>query len=104
MADRLQKTIRHNDTPARVGGDEFLVILDNLSDKKIAAEIAGRIISAISQPIDYSGSSLSVGASIGIGLFPDNATDARSLRRVADQAMYAVKRSGKNRFAFAGIE
>ncbi|CAH1211072.1 membrane hypothetical protein [Candidatus Nitrotoga sp. BS] len=104
VADRLQKAIRHFDTPARVGGDEFLVILDNLSDEQMAAEIAGRIISAISQPIEYSGDSLSVGASIGIGLFPDNATDARSLRRVADQAMYAVKRSGKNRFAFAGIE
>ena len=104
VADRLQKAIRHNDTPARVGGDEFIVILDNLSDEQIAAEIAGRIISAISQPINCSDSSLSVGASIGIGLFPDNATDARSLRRVADEAMYVVKRSGKNRFAFAAIE
>ena len=104
VADRLLKAIRHDDTAARVGGDEFIVILGNLSDEQIAAEIAGRIISAISQPIECSGSSLSVGASIGIGLFPDNATDPRSLRRVADTAMYAVKRSGKNHFAFAAIE
>ena len=104
VADRLLKAIRHDDTAARVGGDEFIAILGNLSDEQIAAEIAGRIISAISQPIECSGSSLSVGASIGIGLFPDNATDPRSLRRVADTAMYAVKRSGKNHFAFAAIE
>jgi diguanylate cyclase (GGDEF)-like protein len=55
----------------------------------------------ISAPITYAGHQTSVGASIGIGLFPDHADDAQSLRRAADTAMYKVKRAGKNRFAFA---
>jgi len=72
-----------------------------LPDEQAAAQVAERAIYAISQPIDNVPDPISVGASIGIGLFPDHASDAQSLRRVADEAMYAVKRSGKNGFAFA---
>lgn len=101
VAERLKKTIRPEDTAARVGGDEFILMLGGLPDEKIAARIAGRAIDAIALPIDFNGSSISIGASIGIGLFPDHANDAQTLRRVADVAMYTVKRDGKNRFAFA---
>lgn len=101
VAKCLMTVIRPQDTAARVGGDEFMVVVGGLSDEREAARISERAIAAISRPIDYAGSSMSVGASIGIGLFPDHAGDAQTLRQVADAAMYAVKRGGKNHFAFA---
>lgn len=101
VAQRLLKAIRAEDTAARVGGDEFIAILGGLPDHRVAARVAERTISAISTPIDYADQQALVGASIGIGLFPDHADDAKSLRRVADAAMYAMKRTGKNQFAFA---
>lgn len=101
IAHRLLKAIRAEDTAARVGGDEFIVVLGGLPDARVPAQIAGRTIRAISAPIDYAGQQISVGASIGIGLCPDHADDAQSLRRAADAAMYRVKRTGKNQFAFA---
>jgi diguanylate cyclase (GGDEF)-like protein len=101
IAERLTRAIRLSDTAARVGGDEFIVILGGLPDEKIASDIAARIIAAISRPVDYLGRQLSVGASVGIALFPDHATDAQALRRVADSAMYAAKRGGTNSFTVA---
>ena len=104
VGGRLLKALRAEDTAARIGGDEFIAILGTLPDSDVAARIAERAITAISRPIEYQGNSISVGASIGIGLFPDHADNAQTLRRVADAAMYSVKRSGKNRFAYAERE
>ena len=104
VANRLLKAIRAEDTAARVGGDEFIMVLGGLPDDQVPAQIAGRAIRMISAPIDYAGRQTSVGVSIGIALFPDHADDAQSLRRAADGAMYRVKRAGKNQFAFAGHE
>ena len=101
VAERLMTVIRPDDTAARLGGDEFILIVGGLPDEKMAAQIAKRTIDTISKPIDHAGASISIAASIGIGLFPDHAPDAPSLQRLADQAMYVAKRSGKNRFAFA---
>ena len=101
IAFRIARSIRLSDTAARIGGDEFIVILGGLPDERIATEIAQRIISVVSQPIEYSNRQVRVGASIGIGLFPDHATDAQALRRAADAAMYTAKRRGKNSFTFA---
>jgi diguanylate cyclase (GGDEF)-like protein len=100
VAARLLKAVRSEDTAARIGGDEFIAILGALEDGQMAGRIAERAIGLISAPIDYGGKPISVGASIGIGLFPDHADDAQTLRRVADVAMYAVKLSGKNGFAY----
>jgi diguanylate cyclase (GGDEF)-like protein len=101
VANRLLKSIRAEDTAARIGGDEFIVILGGLPDEQVAARIAGRTISTVSRPISHAGGSTSVGVSIGIGLFPDHAADAPALQRAADAAMYTAKRSGGNRFVFA---
>jgi diguanylate cyclase (GGDEF)-like protein len=100
VARRLKDAIRTSDTAARIGGDEFLVILRDLPEQTLAAESARRIIDAIGFPMVYKGLQLFIGCSIGIAIFPDHATDAASLRRLADAAMYAVKRQGKNNFAF----
>lgn len=104
VAHRLLKAIRAEDTAARVGGDEFIAVLGGLPDDRVPAQVARRAIRAISAPIDYAGQKTSVGVSIGIGLFPDHADDAQGLRRAADAAMYRMKRTGKNQFAFAEHE
>ncbi|MBK7686318.1 MAG: GGDEF domain-containing protein [Rhodocyclaceae bacterium] len=101
VSKRLVAILRDEDTAARIGGDEFILILGNLNDSEVISQIAQRVISEISEPINFSGKSLLVGASIGIGLYPDHADNAEALRRVADEAMYVVKKSGKNRFGFA---
>lgn len=100
VAHRLIDAIRASDTAARIGGDEFLVIVGDLPEQTLAAESARRIIDALGVTIPYKGHQLSIGCSIGIAIFPDHATDVASLRRAADAAMYAVKRLGKNNFAF----
>ena len=100
IAHRIQKTIRANDTAARIGGDEILVILGSISDRRAAQEVATKIIAVVTLPILLNGKELTVGCSIGVSLFPDDAQDAQSLRIKADSAMYSVKRSGKNNFAF----
>jgi diguanylate cyclase (GGDEF)-like protein len=101
VAHRLLKAIRAEDTAARVGGDEFILVLGGLPGDELPAQVAARAIRMISAPIDYAGRHTSVGVSIGISLFPDHAKDAQGLRRAADEAMYKVKKAGKNQFAFA---
>ncbi|MEK6669086.1 MAG: diguanylate cyclase [Pseudomonadota bacterium] len=101
VAERLKSAVRSADTAARIGGDEFVVILSDLSHAHFAGDVAEKILRAIGAPIAYDGHALSVGASIGIAIFPDHAEDLEGLKRVADRAMYAVKTSGKNRYQFA---
>jgi diguanylate cyclase (GGDEF)-like protein len=100
VATRLRACVRASDTAARVGGDEFMVVLVGLRDAEAAGQIADGIVEAVSQPIAFASTTLTVGASVGIALFPDHAQDTNALRRVADQAMYRVKRAGKNAYAF----
>lgn len=100
VARRISGVIREVDTTCRIGGDEFLVIIGAIPDAAVAADCARKIILALSQPIEFEGQPIQIGCSIGIALFPDHATDAAVLRQRADAAMYAVKRSGKNNFAF----
>ena len=104
VALRLLKAIRAEDTVARVGGDEFIAVLGGLPDDRVPVQVAKRAMQAISAPIDYAGQQTSVGASIGMSLFPDHADDAQGLRRAADAAMYRMKRTGKSQFAFAEHE
>ena len=100
IAFRLTQTIRAVDTVARIGGDEFLVIFGTLADRKVAADVAQKIVDAVHEPIVFNDAVLNMGCSIGISIFPDDALDAQGLRRCADAAMYHVKRGGKNSFAF----
>lgn len=99
VAERLRASLRSEDTAARVGGDEFAVILGNLHDAAEALRAAERTIGAIAVPVPLGDGDVTVGASIGIALFPDHAPDVRGLRRCADAAMYAAKSAGKNRAA-----
>jgi diguanylate cyclase (GGDEF)-like protein len=100
-AGRIQAEIRETDTVARIGGDEFLVILPGIPDLSIVERIARNLIQQVSQPIVIDGYEIAVGASIGISIYPDDASDAEELIRIADKAMYVIKGDGKNSFGFA---
>ena len=99
-ADRIRNEIRETDTVARIGGDEFVIILSRLPDTAIAERIAGSLIEEIVRPIQIESNSVAVSASIGISLYPEDGATAEALIRAADKAMYQVKREGKNSFGF----
>jgi diguanylate cyclase (GGDEF)-like protein/PAS domain S-box-containing protein len=97
VATCLRSSIRERDVLARFGGDEFIVILDKLHAREDAALVAQSLIHEISKPFHVQEHDVAIGASIGISIFPDDATDGDELIRQADCAMYAAKREGKNR-------
>ena len=101
VAGRLRECVRSEDTVGRVGGDEFVVILGKLNHRNEAIPIAEKLVASICRPVPYAGQSLPCGTSIGISIFPEDAADLVTLRRLADRAMYQVKRAGKCGFAFA---
>lgn len=104
VAKRLLGTIRSEDTASRIGGDEFLVILGDLAGADAAVQSAERIIDHISQPIEYKTHSITVGASIGISLFPDHAEEVKELLKIADEAMYSIKNTSRSGYAFGSIK
>jgi diguanylate cyclase (GGDEF)-like protein/PAS domain S-box-containing protein len=97
---RITGEIRETDTVARIGGDEFVIILSSLPDCQIANRIAASLIESIAQPIIIDQVEVCVSASIGISLYPKNGVTAEELIRSADKAMYQVKNAGKNNFGF----
>jgi diguanylate cyclase (GGDEF)-like protein len=101
VANRLVSSVRATDTVARVGGDEFLLIAIELHCSDDAAFIAHKVIHAVSQPIVFNSHTTVVGASIGIALYPNHGEDINQLIKLADEAMYRIKNSGKNGFGFA---
>jgi diguanylate cyclase (GGDEF)-like protein/PAS domain S-box-containing protein len=98
-ARRLHAVCRPSDILARQGGDEFLILLDALEEEpeKTAAAVAERAARALSEPFDLGGHKVTVGASVGLSLFPRDARDADSLLKHADSAMYAAKSNGRGR-------
>ena len=100
IADRITTEIRETDTVARIGGDEFVIILSSLPERDIARRIAGSLVEAIARPLTIDDVQVEVSVSIGISLYPDNGVTAEELIRSADKAMYCIKRDGKNNFGF----
>ena len=100
VANRLRKLVRDSDVVARMGGDEFFIILNHAGNLNMVTRIAQKILDAQQVPIEVqTGVQEKVGISMGIALYPDHGDNPLSLRKHADQAMYAVKRRGKNSFA-----
>ena len=97
---RLAGTVRASDTVARLSGDEFTVILQHIGDRDDVGVIAAKMVARLAEPFDLDGRTASVRASIGVAIFPDDADDAATLIKLADQAMYTVKRGGKNNYGF----
>jgi diguanylate cyclase (GGDEF)-like protein/PAS domain S-box-containing protein len=100
VSKRLRETIRASDTVARVGGDEFIFVLNGIESDENTALMAKKIIAALSVPFDLKGQQCRVGGSLGIAIFPDDSTDSETLIKQADDAMYLAKQSGKNTYRF----
>jgi diguanylate cyclase (GGDEF)-like protein/PAS domain S-box-containing protein len=94
-AKRLRIAMRGHDTVARVGGDEFVLVLTRCDSRVTVEQTVDRLLDELAQPITIGSASVHLEASAGIALFPQHATDAQSLLRCADIAMYAAKRKGK---------
>jgi diguanylate cyclase (GGDEF)-like protein/PAS domain S-box-containing protein len=95
VAKRLRSSVRETDTVARGGGDEFLIVITDLQSPENAASMAEKVLQALSCSYIFKGILLPVGASIGISLFPRDGEDIDQLIKLADEAMYKVKASGK---------
>ena len=104
VADRLQQLMRKGDTLARIGGDEFVVVLEALRVPEDAGAVAQKIISALSEPYTIAGNTLTTSASIGISVFPGDAPDGLTLVRNADMAMYFAKEHGRRNYQFYSEE
>ncbi|MCX7898393.1 MAG: EAL domain-containing protein [Rhodocyclaceae bacterium] len=104
IARRLRQVMRAGDTVARMGGDEFAFLLPNLESSDAIDEVCQRLLGALSAPCEIDGLRLQVGASIGVTLFPDDAGEAETLLRHADQALYAAKSSGRGRWVYFDVE
>ena len=100
VAERLQGCVRRSDTLARFGGDEFALLLPDVSAREDAAVIAGKLLGQLEEPFVIGGRRLSVGASVGIAIYPENGDLREVLIRKADIAMYHVKGRGKNAYRF----
>ena len=98
-ARRISACTRESDTVARLGGDEFTVILSRVKDPKDVELVAQKIIERLGEPFQLGESVVYVSASIGITMYPQDATDVEELLKSADQAMYVAKRQGRNRFS-----
>lgn len=101
VSERMRQCIRKEDILARMGGDEFTILLGELATLTDASLVAMKLIKAISEPMAINNAICHVGVSIGISLFPDSAQDEDTLLRLADDAMYAAKAEGKNTFSYA---
>ena len=100
VARRLQAVIRSEDLLARIGGDEYVVLLSHDHTEADTTSVAGRILDALAEPIPVANTQASVSACIGIARFPQDGQDLDTLLRAADGAMYRVKKSGKNGFVY----
>ena len=100
IGTRMVAELRLTDTIARIGGDEFMAILTNVKDPLAIDRVATKILAAVQAPVYYQKASLTVGASIGIALCPADGVTSEELLEKADHAMYSVKKSGKNNYAY----
>lgn len=100
VAKRISHSIRETDTVARIGGDEFFVILSDVESKAAVTMVAKKLLKVISEPFSDQDAQIGISASIGIALFPEDSEEAAELTRYADKAMYAVKHLGKQGFCF----
>jgi diguanylate cyclase (GGDEF)-like protein/PAS domain S-box-containing protein len=100
ISRRLQASLRQSDTVARIGGDEFAFILENIKEPQQIPFIVEKILSSVTQPLRVNNQYLLITASVGVSLFPAHGCDAQSLVSCADQAMYLAKDKGKNQIVY----
>ncbi len=104
IARRLRATLRDNDTVARVGGDEFQVVVSNVAGSVDAARIAEKLMRTLGEPFVLGGQELHVTASLGVSLFPRDGASGELLLKYADTALYEAKGEGRNAYRFFSPE
>ncbi|MCD6526578.1 MAG: EAL domain-containing protein [Desulfuromonas sp.] len=100
LAKRMEEALRDTDTVARFGGDEFLVLIEDIHNISDIAALAAKLSETITQPVFVDDHEMCVTTSIGISISPDDGSDVEQLIRFADTAMYRAKESGRNNFQF----
>ncbi|VWB15895.1 EAL domain-containing protein [Burkholderia lata] len=100
VAARIVAKVRANDTVARMGGDEFALVLEEFDDVRDVGRVARKLLDEVGRAIDIGGREIFVTPSIGISIYPDDGTEAEHLILLADQAMYGAKSRGRNVFQF----
>jgi len=101
-SQRMHRLLRSQDTVARVGGDEFILICPDLNSARDAASVAAKLVNALAEPFALDGNSVLISASIGIALFPDHGQQGKALIEQADRAMYRAKELGRSGYQLAG--
>jgi diguanylate cyclase (GGDEF)-like protein len=100
VAKRIKSVLRETDTVARIGGDEFLVLLPVIANRSDAEKVAGKILDQIRKPISINQNEFNITASIGVSIFPEHGKSLEALAKNADIAMYSVKGKGKDNYHF----
>jgi diguanylate cyclase (GGDEF)-like protein len=102
-AERMKGLLREADVIARIGGDEFVIVLEQVEDAEAAREVASRVVQSLSQPVPLAGGgTASIGASVGLAMCCSSGETLDDLVRKADAALYAAKRDGKSTYREAG--
>ena len=104
VSDRMLSLLRQSDTVSRRGGDEFVIILELNEHPEGLANVCEKLISELNRPFLFGKIQLEIGASIGVGRFPSDATDPESLLAAADSALYSAKAAGRGCFRFLEVE
>jgi len=102
VAKRISRSVRDNDLVARHGGDEFVVLLENIENPAVAHAVAARVVDAISAPFELDDTALTLGVSIGVAYFPEHGHSGSELLQHADHAMYRAKNQGGRSYAVFG--
>lgn len=100
IATRLKESLTESDTIARVGGDEFMLLLDRYKSPRELTQVADRLLRAAATPFEINGQELQISASIGIAVFPEDGIDSQILMKNSEIAMYRAKHNGKNNYQF----
>ncbi len=100
MADNFRECVRRTDALARIGGDEFIIIVHQIDDSGFLVSLMEKLMDAATAPVEYDGTLASISASIGVAMYPAHGDTVDELLRHADQAMYQAKNEGKNTFRF----
>jgi len=103
MADRLSASVRRTDAVARFGGDQFVIVMTDISDRAAVPALADKLIQALAQPVQLAVGETSMYASIGIAIYPDHGKKRDALITLADEAMQEAKARGKGRYILAEV-